>query len=66
MSCNIPRRMKASYQMFSIYGITAKILCHVLFAHIQSKAEPPDYEDYGSEYRECKKIKNAQNIHAVS
>jgi len=41
-------------------------LSHVLFAHVQSKAEPPDYEDYGTEYRDCKKIKNTQNIHVVS
>lgn len=36
MPWNIPRRVKASYQMFSIYGITAKILCHILFAQKQN------------------------------
>jgi hypothetical protein len=36
MSWNIPRRMKAFYQMFSIYGITAKILCHMFCLHTSS------------------------------
>lgn len=33
---NITRRLKASYQMFSISGITAKILCHMFSLHISS------------------------------
>jgi hypothetical protein len=41
-------------------------LLHVLFAQVQSKAEHPDYKDYGTEYRNCKKIKNTQIIYVVS
>jgi len=36
MPWNIPRRLKASYQIFSIQGITAKILYHMFCLHISS------------------------------
>jgi len=40
--------------------------CQNSLPYVQSKAEPPDYKAYGTEYRDCKAIKNAQNIHVVS